>query len=184
MDGCAPPTRSAPCASSRPRRGLPSWPAGWRTGRPGIKTCRARRSRQGRWASMRRSPLCRTDVRVVTASSSSPSGRLDGDSAFVAAVDAADASTLTVDALLAAAGREVVAVGAGDPIVYVHTLTPSAAIRQVADLVDGPVVDLVLGCAWRTVAALVSTYRLPHVESEGGVGGRRRAAHRTRRRQR
>ena len=86
---------------------------------------------------------------------------LDGDSAFVAAVDAADASTLTVDALLAAAGREVVAVGAGDPIVYVHTLTPSAAIRQVADLVDGPVIDLVLGCAWRTVAALVSTYRLP-----------------------
>ena len=67
-----------------------------------------------------------------------------------------------------AAGDTVVAGGAGDPIVYVHTLTPTAAIRQVADLVDAAVVDLVLGCAWRAIAALVSTYRLPTV---GGFDG-------------
>ena len=94
--------------------------------------------------------------------------RLDGDSEFVAAVDAVDASALGVDALLSAAGDTVVAGGAGDPIVYVHTLTPTAAIRQVADLVDAAVVDLVLGCAWRAIAALVSTYRLPTV---GGFDG-------------
>ncbi len=95
---------------------------------------------------------------------------LDGDAEFVAAVDAADASTLGVDALLGAAGEAVVAGGAGDPIVYVHTLTPTAAIRQVADLVDAAVADLVLGCAWRATAALVSTYRLPSVERSPGVG--------------
>jgi hypothetical protein len=89
--------------------------------------------------------------------------RLDGDAEFVAAVDSADASTLAVDTLLGAAGEAVVAGGAGDPIVYVHTLTPTAAIRQVADLVDAAVVDLVLGCAWRATAALVSTYRRPPV---------------------
>jgi hypothetical protein len=96
--------------------------------------------------------------------------RLDGDAEFVAAVDAADASNLGVDVLLGAAGEAVIAGGAGDPIVYVHTLTPTAAIRQVADLVDAAVADLVLGCAWRATAALVSTYRLPLVERSPDVG--------------
>ena len=91
---------------------------------------------------------------------------LDGDADFVAAVDAADASTIDDRRPARCRGREVVAIGAHDPIVYVHTLTPTAAIRQVADLVDPPVVDLVLGCAWRTVAALVSTYHHPRVEPE------------------
>jgi hypothetical protein len=96
--------------------------------------------------------------------------RLDGDAEFVAAVDAADASDLAVDSLLGAAGDAVVAGGAGDPIAYVHTLTPTAAIRQVADLVDAAVVDLVLGCAWRATAALVSTYRRPPVDWSPEVG--------------
>ena len=90
---------------------------------------------------------------------------LGGDIEFVAAVNAVDRSTLDVDRLLAAAGAEIVAGGAGDPIVYVHTLTPTAAIRAVAGLLDPSDVDLVLGCAWRTIAALVSTYRLPRVDS-------------------
>jgi hypothetical protein len=96
--------------------------------------------------------------------------RLDGDAEFVAAVDAADASDLAVDSLLGAAGDAVVTGGAGDPIVYVHTLTPTAAIRQVADLVDAAVVDLVLGCAWRATAALVSAYRRPPVDRSPDVG--------------
>jgi hypothetical protein len=96
--------------------------------------------------------------------------RLDGDAEFVAAVDAADASALAIDALLGAAGDAVLTGGAGDPIVYVHTLTPTAAIRQVADLVDAAVVDLVLGCAWRATAALVSTYRRPPVDRSPEVG--------------
>jgi hypothetical protein len=90
---------------------------------------------------------------------------LGGDIEFVAAVNAVDRSTLDVDSLLAAAGAEIVAGGAGDPVVYVHTLTPTAAIRSVAGLLDRSDVDLVLGCAWRTIAALVSTYRLPRVEA-------------------
>ena len=89
---------------------------------------------------------------------------LGGDIEFVAAVNAVDGSSLDVDSLLAAAGSEIVAGGAQDPIVYVHTLTPTAAIRPVAALLDRAAVDLVLGCAWRAVAALVSTYRLPPVD--------------------
>ena len=86
-----------------------------------------------------------------------------GDLEFVAAVNAVDGSSLDVDGLLAAAGAEIVASGAGDTIVYVHTLTPTAAIRSVAQLLDPVTTELVLGCAWRTIAALVSTYRLPRV---------------------
>ena len=86
---------------------------------------------------------------------------LAGDLEFVAAVNAVDGSSLDVDGLLAAAGAEIVAGGAGDPIVYVHTLTPTAAIRPVAQLLDPVAAELVLGCAWRAIAALVSTYRLP-----------------------
>ena len=92
---------------------------------------------------------------------------LHGDAEFVAAVDAVDGATLDVDSLMAAAGGEIVAGGAGDPIVYVHTLTPTAAIRRVARLLDAADVALVLGCAWRAVAALVSTYRLAPVDGSG-----------------
>ena len=118
---------------------------------------------------------------------------LDGDAEFVAAVDAVDGRRSTSTRLLAAAGGEIVAGGAGDPIVYVHTLTPTAAIRRVADLVDAADVDLVLGCAWRAVAALVSTYRLPPcrpgstwatstpTRSSTEPCGRRRARHQGRR---
>ena len=89
---------------------------------------------------------------------------LAGDLEFVAAVNAVDSSSLDVDGLLAAAGAEIVAGGAGDPIVYVHTLTPTAAIRRVADLLQPSDQQTVLGCTWRAVAALVSTYRLPRVD--------------------
>jgi hypothetical protein len=89
---------------------------------------------------------------------------LAGDLEFVAAVNAVDGSSLDVDGLLAAAGAEIVAGGAGDPIVYVHTLTPTAAIRRVADLLEPTDQEIVLGCAWRAVAALVATYRLPRVD--------------------
>ena len=93
--------------------------------------------------------------------------RLTWNAEFVEAVDAVDATALDIDALLAAAGAEIIAGGAGDPVVYVHTLTPTAAIRAVAELLDAATIELVLGCAWRAVAALVSTYRLPHVEVSG-----------------
>ena len=87
--------------------------------------------------------------------------RLDGDAEFVAAVDAVDGVDRSTSTPCSLRPAEVVAGGAGDPIVYVHTLTPTAAIRQVATSSIAAVVDLVLGCAWRAVAALVSTYRLP-----------------------
>ncbi len=87
---------------------------------------------------------------------------LDGDDEFAAAVGAVDGATLDVDALLAAAAGEVLGGGAAAaPIVYVHTLTPTAVIRGVAPLVDRPVGDLVRGCAWRAVAALVTAYPAP-----------------------
>lgn len=89
--------------------------------------------------------------------------RLTGNEAFAEAVDAVDPAALDVDALLAAAGAEIIAGDAGDPIVYVHTLTPTAVIRPVAELLDAATVELVLGCTWRAVAALVSTYRRPRV---------------------
>jgi hypothetical protein len=86
---------------------------------------------------------------------------LDGDDEFATAVDAVDARKVDVDGLLAAAASEVLARGATDPVVYVHTLTPTAAIRPVADLLDPTDRERVLGSTWRTIAALVSTYRLP-----------------------
>ena len=89
---------------------------------------------------------------------------LAGDLEFVAAVNAVDGSSLAVDGLLSAAGAEIVAGGAGDPIVYVHTLTPTAAIRSIADLLEPADAELVLGCAWRAIAALVSVYRLRRVD--------------------
>jgi hypothetical protein len=96
---------------------------------------------------------------------------LDGDDEFAAAVAAVDGATLDVDALLAAAAGRVLGGGAATaPIVYVHTLTPTAAIRGVAPLVDRAVTDLVLGCAWRAVAALVTAY--PAAATEGSTGPR------------
>jgi hypothetical protein len=84
---------------------------------------------------------------------------LDGDDEFAAAVGAVDGGALDVDALLAAAAGEVLDGGAAAaPIVYVHTLTPTAVIRGVAPLLDRAVGALVLGCAWRAVAALVTAY--------------------------
>jgi hypothetical protein len=93
---------------------------------------------------------------------------LDGDDEFAAAVGAVDGRTLGVDALLAAAAGRVLDGGAAAaPIVYVHTLTPTAVIRSVEPLVDRSVSDLVLGCAWRAVAALVTAY--PASATEGSV---------------
>jgi hypothetical protein len=87
---------------------------------------------------------------------------LDGDDEFAAAVGAVDGTTLDVDALLAAAAGRVLDGGAAAaPIVYVHTLTPTAVIRGVEPLVDRSVGALVLGCAWRAVAALVVAYPAP-----------------------
>jgi hypothetical protein len=88
---------------------------------------------------------------------------LSADGFFVAAVDAVDSASLDVDSLMVAASSAILAGGAGDPIVYVHTLTPTAAIRTVSGLLDTADDELVLGSAWRTVAALVSTYRLAPV---------------------
>jgi hypothetical protein len=85
---------------------------------------------------------------------------LDGDAEFASAVGSVDGSNLDVDSLLAAASSEVLAGGAqANPIVYVHTLTPTAVIRGVDSLLDRSVNGLVLGCAWRAVAALVASYR-------------------------
>jgi hypothetical protein len=85
---------------------------------------------------------------------------LDGDAEFAWAVGSVDGSELDVDALLAAASSEVLAGGAdANPIVYVHTLTPTAVIRGVDSLLDRSVTGLVLGCAWRAIAALVASYR-------------------------
>jgi hypothetical protein len=85
---------------------------------------------------------------------------LDGDAEFASTVGAVDGAGLDVDGLLAAASSEVLAGGAdANPIVYVHTLTPTAAIRGVDHLLDRSVAELVLGCAWRAVAALVTSYR-------------------------
>jgi hypothetical protein len=90
---------------------------------------------------------------------------LDGDDELAAAVGAVDGATLDVDALLAAAAGRVLGGGAASaPIVYVHTLTPTAVIRAVEPLVDSSVGGLVLGCAWRAVAALVTAYPAPATE--------------------
>jgi hypothetical protein len=84
---------------------------------------------------------------------------LDGDDEFAAAVSAVDGAALDVDVLLGAAAGEVLGGGAAAaPIVYVHTLTPTAAIRGIEALVDRSVADLVLGCVWRAMAALVTAY--------------------------
>jgi hypothetical protein len=84
---------------------------------------------------------------------------LDGDDDFAAAVASVDGAGIDVDALMRAAAGEVLAGGAAAaPIVYVHTLTPTAAIRGVDPLLDRAVAALVLGCAWRAVAALVAAY--------------------------
>jgi hypothetical protein len=88
---------------------------------------------------------------------------LDGDAEFAAAVGAADGTALDVDGLLSVAATEVLAGGAAtNPIVFVHTITPVAAIRGVAQLLDASTAALVLGCAWRAIAALVASYRPAH----------------------
>lgn len=89
---------------------------------------------------------------------------LDADAVFAEAVDSVDASTLSVDGLLAAAASVIRAGDARAPIVYVHTLTPTAALRSVADIVDVQSRALALGCTWCAVAALISTYPLARVE--------------------
>jgi hypothetical protein len=96
---------------------------------------------------------------------------LDGDEEFAAAVGAVDGTTLDVDTLLTAAAGRVLGGGAtAAPIVYVHTLTPTAVIRGVEPLVDRSVGGLVLGCAWRAVAALVTAYPAPAPEAPAEPG--------------
>ena len=177
MAGCARPTLSAPCASlesperlAELARGLAYWAARYQDvpgpDDPVRDVGRRRRARRA----------CRTGVPAGTASSSSPCAASTVTPSSSPPSTPSMVRRSDVDALLAAAGDEVVAGGAGDPIVYVHTLTPTAAIRQVADLVDAAVVDLVLGCAWRAIAALVSTYRLPPCRPVAGCRRRRRRA--------
>lgn len=89
---------------------------------------------------------------------------LDADAVFAAAVDSVDASTLSVNSLLAAAASVIRSGDARAPIVYVHTLTPTAALRSMADMLDVQSRALALGCTWRAVAALISTYPLTRVE--------------------
>ncbi len=89
---------------------------------------------------------------------------LDGDAAFSEAVGALDPSALSVDGLLAAAASVIRAGDAQAPIVYVHTLTATASIRTITDLVNDNGRTLALGCIWRAVAALISTYPLPRAD--------------------
>jgi hypothetical protein len=83
---------------------------------------------------------------------------LDGDAGFTAAVESADPSVLTADGLLAAAATVIRAGNADAPVVYVHTLTPTAALRSLAGILDPSSLPLALGCTWRAVAALIATY--------------------------
>jgi hypothetical protein len=83
---------------------------------------------------------------------------LDGDADFVAVVDSAEPSALTFDSLLATAATVIRAGNAEAPIVYVHTLTPTAALRSLAGILDASSLPLALGCTWRAVAALIATY--------------------------
>ena len=77
--------------------------------------------------------------------------------------------------LLAAAGAEIVAGGAGDPIVYVHTLTPTAVIRRSPTLARPvgrrPRARLRVACRRR---AGVDVSPAPASTVVGAAGGRRR----------
>ncbi len=89
---------------------------------------------------------------------------IGSDDEFAAAVGAVDGAALSVDGLLAAAAAVIRAGDARAPIVYVHTLTPTAAIRSVEGMLDATSRALTLGCTWRAIAALVSTYPLDRAD--------------------